>query len=152
LIHLLRGDLDWIVMKALEKDRSRRYETAHALAEDLERYLRHDPVLAAPPGLVYRSGKFWRRHRSRILTTAVVTALVMGLGATLWWYQRNVRGERIRWAQEAALPEILNLVQQEDYAAAYALAQQAKAIIPEDPALAEKRGVTSSYLTLCRAR
>jgi serine/threonine protein kinase len=137
LIHLLRGDLDWIVMNALEKDRSRRYETAHALAEDLERYLRHDPVLAAPPGLAYRSGKFWRRHRSRIVTTAVVTALVIALGATVWQYQRSVRGERIRWAQEAALPEILNLVQQADYAAAYALAQQAKAIIPGDPALAE---------------
>src|SRR5206468_7608287 len=54
LIHLLRGDLDWIVMKALEKDRARRYETANGLANDIERHLNNEPVVARPPSAAYR--------------------------------------------------------------------------------------------------
>ena len=63
LRRVLKGDLDWIIMKCLEKDRARRYETANALAMDLRRYLRHEPVLAGPPGAAYRMAKFIRRHR-----------------------------------------------------------------------------------------
>ena len=69
---LLRGDLDWIVMKCLEKDRSRRYETANALALDLERPLRHEPVLAQPPSATYRFRKFVRRHRVGMAVAVVV--------------------------------------------------------------------------------
>ena len=75
----LRGELDWIVMKALEKDRDRRYESASALAEDIERYLRDEPVLAGPPSAAYRLRKFARRNKRALLTAAVV-ALVMLLG------------------------------------------------------------------------
>ncbi len=64
----LRGELDWIVMKALEKDRARRYEAASALARDVERYLQHEPVEACPPSTRYRLGKFLRRHRMGALT------------------------------------------------------------------------------------
>jgi len=64
LIHLVRGDLDWIVMKCLEKDRTRRYETANGLALDLERHLKHEPVVARPPSTAYRVRKFVRRNRS----------------------------------------------------------------------------------------
>jgi len=76
----VRGDLDWIVMKALEKDRRRRYETASALAEDVERHLEHHPVLASPPSTVYRTRKFIRRHRvGVVLAASVGAALVFGL-------------------------------------------------------------------------
>src|SRR5262249_51910178 len=64
LTKLVRGELDWIVMKALEKDRNRRYETASAFATDVQRYLNDEPVLACPPSAYYRSRKFARRHRA----------------------------------------------------------------------------------------
>ena len=63
LIHLVRGDLDWIVMKCLEKDRTRRYETANGLAQDIERHLEHEPVVARPPSTAYRVQKFVRRNK-----------------------------------------------------------------------------------------
>src|SRR5207245_6256801 len=62
LIHQLRGDLDWIVMKSLEKDRARRYETANGLAEDIKRHLENEPVVARPPSAVYRMQKAIRRN------------------------------------------------------------------------------------------
>jgi len=68
----LRGDLDWITLKAMEKDRMRRYQTAHALAEDIQRHLRNEPVLAGRPTTMYRLGKFVRRHRSLVISTAAV--------------------------------------------------------------------------------
>ena len=77
---LLRGDLDWIVMKALEKDRTRRYETVHGLARDIERHLSDEPVLARPPSAAYRLKKCVRKHRvAAAATIAVLTALVAGL-------------------------------------------------------------------------
>ena len=63
LIHLLRGDLDWIVMKCLEKDRTRRYETANGLATDLKRHLNNEPVIARPPSQLYRFQKLVRRNK-----------------------------------------------------------------------------------------
>jgi serine/threonine protein kinase len=74
---LLRRDLDWIVMKALEKDRTRRYETVNGLASDLERYLAGDPVEAAPPSANYRMGKFARKHRTALATAAAFSALLV---------------------------------------------------------------------------
>src|SRR5207249_4301023 len=62
-IHVLRGDLDWIVMKALEKDRARRYETANGLARDVERYLSGEPIVARPPSKFYRLQKLARRNK-----------------------------------------------------------------------------------------
>jgi hypothetical protein len=64
------GDLDWIVMRCLEKDRARRYDTAVALADDVRRHLAHEPVLASPPGAAYRLRKFVRRHKAGVVTTA----------------------------------------------------------------------------------
>ena len=81
---LVRGELDWIVMRCLEKDRTRRYDSAAALANDVEAYLRGDAIAAGPPSAVYRLRKFSRRHRVLIGTSAaVVLALVIGLIATL---------------------------------------------------------------------
>jgi ankyrin repeat protein len=76
----VRGDLDWIAMRALEKDRTRRYETASDFARDIERHLRSEPVWAAAPGVVYRAQKFVRRHRSRFVV-AGLAALILGLAA-----------------------------------------------------------------------
>ena len=80
LLRSLRGDLDWIVMKCLEKDRTRRYETANGLGMDIRRYLDHEPVLAGPPGAAYRFRKFARRNQGTLTAAAAVAAaLVLGL-------------------------------------------------------------------------
>jgi eukaryotic-like serine/threonine-protein kinase len=85
LPRLLRGELDWIVMKALEKDRSRRYETASALARDLERYLQGDPVEAGPPSAVYKLRTFARKHRAALATvTAFAVVLVTSATISVW--------------------------------------------------------------------
>jgi serine/threonine protein kinase len=73
----LRGDLDWIVMKALEKDRNRRYESASAYAADVQRYLNDEPVLACPPSKLYRLGKFVRRHKVGLGVTAVLLLVLL---------------------------------------------------------------------------
>jgi tetratricopeptide (TPR) repeat protein len=88
----LRGDLDWIVMKSLEKNRNRRYDSAMSLAEDLQRYLRNEPVEARPPSTVYQFSKFARRHRVALTTaTLVLLSLAGGLVASLWQMQRVAR-------------------------------------------------------------
>jgi serine/threonine protein kinase/tetratricopeptide (TPR) repeat protein len=80
---LLRGDLDWIVMKALAKERDRRYETANGLALDIQRHLADEPVLAGPPSTAYRLQKFVRRHQGRVLATAaILLLLVAGITGT----------------------------------------------------------------------
>ena len=85
LISLLKGDLDWIVMKALEKDRTRRYETANGLAADVRRYLSNEPVAARPPSRLYRLGKLVRRNQVVFLAgAAVAVTLVVGMTATTW--------------------------------------------------------------------
>jgi WD40 repeat protein len=79
----LRGELDWIVMKALEKDRNRRYETASALAADVQRYLADEPVLACPPSAMYRFRKFARRNKAVLATASVVGLAVVVLATSL---------------------------------------------------------------------
>jgi serine/threonine protein kinase/predicted Zn-dependent protease len=81
----IRGELDWIVMKALDKDRNRRYQSAGALAADVQRYLDDAPVEACPPSTAYRLRKFARRHRAALTTLATVTlALLAGTGISVW--------------------------------------------------------------------
>ena len=90
LIHLLRGDLDWIVMKALEKDRTRRYETANGLAMDVQRYLGNDPVVARPPSTVYRFQKLVRRNKTIFAAGGIgLGALVFGLILSLFLFVRE---------------------------------------------------------------
>ncbi len=85
LCQLIRGELDWIVMKCLEKDRNRRYETANGLAMDLTRYLKNEPVHACPPALGYRTRTFVRRHRASIGTAASLLAIALiGAILTVW--------------------------------------------------------------------
>jgi len=82
---LIRGDLDWIVMKTLEKDRTQRYDTANGLAMDVQRYLADEPVEACPPSRTYQLRKFVRRHRGPVIASiAVLLALVAGIVGTTW--------------------------------------------------------------------
>jgi serine/threonine protein kinase len=83
LSQLLKGELDWVVMKCLEKDRNRRYESASALARDVERYLADEPVKACPPSLGYRLGKFARRNRRALGTAALLALTLLGAVALL---------------------------------------------------------------------
>ena len=83
LSRLVRGELDWIVMKALEKDRNRRYETANGLAADIQRYLNDEPVQACPPSAMYRFRKFARRNKVGVTAgVAVAAALLFGVAGT----------------------------------------------------------------------
>jgi serine/threonine protein kinase/WD40 repeat protein len=85
LATLLRGELDWIVMKTLEKDRNRRYETATGLSADVQRYLKDEAVLACPPSALYRFRKFARRNKGILATACVVVlTLVLGTGVSAW--------------------------------------------------------------------
>lgn len=94
LSQLFRGELDWIAMKALEKDPNRRYETASAFAADVDRYINDEPVLACPPTLGYRLCKTVRRHRSAALAVSlIVLALVGGIIGTTWGLVRATDAE-----------------------------------------------------------
>ncbi|MFG0330381.1 MAG: tetratricopeptide repeat protein [Phycisphaerales bacterium] len=95
---ILRGDLDWIVMKCLEKDRTRRYETANGLAADIQRHLSDEPVAAGPPSARYKLRKFVKRNRGRVVAAgAVVLVFVLGLAGTtgglVWALDQKDRAE-----------------------------------------------------------
>ena len=95
LTKLVRGELDWIVMKALEKDRNRRYETANGFAMDVQRYLADEPVLACPPSTAYRLKKFVRRNKGPVLAASLVLlALVAGIVGTTAAVRRMVRSTK----------------------------------------------------------
>ncbi len=103
LRRFLRGDLDWIIMKCLEKDRGRRYETANGLANDIRRHLNDEPVVAGPPGAGYRLRKFIRRHRAAFAAGSVVTlGLVIGLLATAYGFVAARSAERVAVAARDA--------------------------------------------------
>src|SRR5438128_2156201 len=85
LIALLRGDLDWIVMKALEKDRARRYETANGLGMDVQRYLHDEHVQACPPSALYRFRKLVRRHKLALVTASVIVVTLLAATAISLW-------------------------------------------------------------------
>jgi serine/threonine protein kinase len=98
LCKLVRGELDWIVMKALDKDRNRRYESASALAADVQRYLDDLPVQASPPSAIYRLGKGLRRHKAAAIAACVILlSLVGGIVGTSWGL---VKAEDARQAEE----------------------------------------------------
>ena len=99
LIHLLRGDLDWIVMKALEKDRARRYETANGLAADIQRHLNNEPVIARPPSKLYEFQKTVRRHKVGFAATvAIIIVLAVGVLVSTWQAIRAKQAEAAAYA------------------------------------------------------
>jgi WD40 repeat protein/serine/threonine protein kinase len=92
LVHQLQGDLDWIVMKCIEKDRTRRYETANGLATDIQRHLNNEPVVARPPSTAYKLQKAWQRNKLVFTAVAAVaTALIVGIGISTWQAIRATR-------------------------------------------------------------
>jgi serine/threonine protein kinase/tetratricopeptide (TPR) repeat protein len=95
---LLRGELDWIVMKALDKDRGRRYETANGLAMDIQRYLSDQPVVACPPNAGYRFRKFVRRHKGWLAAVALTScALLLGTAVSVWQAQQAMSARAIAY-------------------------------------------------------
>ena len=97
LIKAIKGDLDWIVMKALEKDRARRYETANALAMDIRRHLDSEPLLARPPSQLYRLRKLVRRNKVLFASgTIVVLTLIVGLVVSTWLFLREREALRVQ--------------------------------------------------------
>jgi serine/threonine protein kinase/Flp pilus assembly protein TadD len=97
---LVRGELDWIVMKALDKDRNRRYETANGFARDLQRYLADEPVEACPPSAGYRLRKFARKYRKSLATAAAFLALLLlAAVVTIWQALRLAQAGRVEAAR-----------------------------------------------------
>jgi serine/threonine protein kinase/tetratricopeptide (TPR) repeat protein len=94
LTKLVRGELDWIVMKALEKDRNRRYETANGFAADVQRYLADEPVQACPPSALYRFRKFARRNKARLAITGLLLFFLVSLGGGAGWMAKQ------HWARQ----------------------------------------------------
>jgi serine/threonine protein kinase/tetratricopeptide (TPR) repeat protein len=100
LLRSVRGELDWIVMKALEKDRNRRYETAAAVSRDVERYLCDEPVLAGPPSAWYRLRSFVRRRRTELAAAGVMLAALVMLAGSVGWIVRDRSAQRARLAAD----------------------------------------------------
>ena len=100
LSRFVRGDLDWIVMKALAKERQRRYESAIAMAQDIERFTNHEPVSAGPPTAAYRLRKFVRRNRPQVVAASLVLLALVGgiVGTTLGLFEAR-RQERMAVAE-----------------------------------------------------
>jgi len=133
---LVRGELDWMVMKTLEKDRNRRYETANGLAMDVQRYLADEAVQACPPSASYRLRKFVRRHKGPVLAGTVIILLLIGgiVGTTLGLLQAQT-------SEEHAQGEAIKAGQERDQAdAARAAAQTAGEAEKVQRELAEERG------------
>jgi serine/threonine protein kinase len=119
LSRLVRGELDWIVMKALEKDRNRRYETANGFAMDVQRYLADEPVLACPPSAAYRLRKFVRRNKAGlVLVASVAAALLAGTIISTWQAIRASNAEQKAQANfekaREAVKRMLTRVAQEE--------------------------------------
>jgi serine/threonine protein kinase/Flp pilus assembly protein TadD len=102
LTRLVRGELDWIVMKALEKDRARRYDTASAFAADVHRYLADEPVLACPPSAGYRFRKFARRNKGTLVSAALLGAMLLVVTGSFGWMARDRAALRGRNAEAIA--------------------------------------------------
>ena len=123
----VRGELDWIVMKALEKDRNRRYETANGFAADIERYLHDEPVEACPPSAAYRFRKFARRNQAALVTASLALLAVLLVTATAGWAVRDRQNRQAAVAARAeqALDESESLYRQRKLPEATQLARNA---------------------------
>jgi tetratricopeptide (TPR) repeat protein len=145
LIQSIRGELDWIVMKCLEKDRNRRYESAGSLARDVERYLNDKPVLACPPSVAYRFRKFARRNRTALITTVALSLLLLvgsAVSARLIWaaYNREVRARGAEAIERQRAEENLTLALE---ALDAVLLRHAEAQFGSDP---DPRGLDSDVM------
>ena len=134
LAKLLRGELDWVVMKALEKDRNRRYDTANGFARDIQRYLADEVVEARPPSRAYRLKKFVRRNPLQLALAGTVVLLLLGGGAFAWWQDRQTterraearnREQQANQGVDAALKLVPDLRKQYKFEAARKTLEQA---------------------------
>jgi tetratricopeptide (TPR) repeat protein/serine/threonine protein kinase len=136
LRRLLRGELDWIVMRALDKERDRRYQTAAALAADVQRYLRNEPVHACPPSVWYRLRKFAGKHRTALMVATCLFLGVIALAGAIGWQMRDraeQRAQRVRRIEDA-LTAARTLMGEYKLAAARRQLAEARAHIGEDSA------------------
>ena len=112
LIHLLKRDLDWIVMKALEKDRTRRYDTAGGFANDIQRYLSSEPIVARPPSHFYRFQKLVRRNRLAFAAAAAVAlAVLAGLVISTWMFARERQARRLADSEARRSQQVAQLLE-----------------------------------------
>ena len=140
---LIRGDLDWVVMRALEKERGRRYDTASSLGADVQRFLIDEPVEASPPSAVYRFRKFARRNRTA-LVTAVVVAVTLMLGAAVSGWQA-IRATRAMHAQQQAMDVAAEQRELAEQNATEAMAERRRA---EDAAARLRRYLYAAHIRL----
>ena len=134
LAGLVRGDLDWIVMKAIAKERSDRYQTADALAADIQRHLNDQPIEAQRPSVGRRVRRFVRRNKVPVaLTLLALLACTLGLIA----YAGTVRIEKQRRARKTAIPSIKKLLDDGRVVHAFGLAREVRRVLPDDPAFQE---------------
>ena len=144
----LRGDLDWVVMKALEKDRARRYETATGFAMDIRRYLDDEPVSASPPSMRYRFGKFARRHRFGVAWTATLSLLVLSaaIAMSILFFRAQRERRRADEALKKAVDEGARAVAAERVAVHRtweALASQTDALLSEKQAGSRQKALSA---------
>src|SRR5262249_28498379 len=122
------GDLDWIVMKCLEKDRNRRYETANALTRDTEHYLHDEPVAAGPPSAVYRFRKFARRNKGALAVVALVLCFLVLFASGVGWAVRDraVRQATVAGQVDLIIAEVDRLEREQKWPEALATARRAE--------------------------
>jgi eukaryotic-like serine/threonine-protein kinase len=131
----LRGDLDWITLRALERDRARRYGSVSDLAADLQRHLQNVPVLASPPGTMYRAGKFVRRHRVGVALAGVFVALLVAFATSTAIQAGRIARERDRANLEAGVANAVNDFLKNDLLAQAGASAQARPDTKPDPDL-----------------
>ena len=143
----LKGDLDWIVLKAMEKERARRYETANSLAGDLQRYLSSEPISARPPSASYRVRKFVVRHRVGVVAVAAILALIVGSAGVIAVQAARVAVERDRATSEAAKATSINEFLQQMLGSANPQEAGSRTITVVDALAAAERRVDGSLGT-----
>jgi tetratricopeptide (TPR) repeat protein len=128
---VVRGELDWIVMKALEKDRNRRYETANGFAQDIQRYLADEPVQACPPSAWYRFRKFARRRKTALAVAGLILFFIAFLGGGGGWIirERAAREQRLTTQVGLILAEVDRLERAQNWPEALAAAERADAAL-----------------------
>jgi serine/threonine protein kinase/Flp pilus assembly protein TadD len=148
----IRGELDWIVMKALEKDRNRRYETTNGLARDIERYLRDEPVQACPPSAVYRFRKMARRNKRALVTVAVLIFATFVVVGTFGWAvrERVAREAAVQAEVDRALQEAEQWQEQAKWPEALSAAKRAEGLLAgtENNQLRERAHQTRKQLEM----
>jgi serine/threonine protein kinase/Tfp pilus assembly protein PilF len=139
LAKLLRGELDWIVLKALEKDRTRRYETANSFVADVQRYLKDEPVEACPPSAWYWFRKFARRNKRGLATALLILCFIVLLGGSVgWmWHDRAARRLVVEQAVARALDEADGLEEQGKWQEALLAVERAEASLASGEAGSE---------------